>query len=170
MFSILSATSSDAKAIADLVNSAYRGDSSRAGWTTEADLLEGSRTDAHLIAELMRQPNAMILKCVQNDAIIGCVELNRVDEGLYLGMLTVKPDLQGQGIGKALIKAAEEKAHELKLSKIVMTVISVRKELIDWYKRHGYTDTGKKKPFHFDDSRFGIPRQQLEFTVLEKKV
>jgi ribosomal protein S18 acetylase RimI-like enzyme len=89
---------------------------------------------------------------------------------LYLGMLTVKPYLQGKGIGKELLKAAEEEARKQTCNAIFMTVISVRKELINWYVRHGYQLTGEKKPFAFNDPRFGQPKMKLEFVVLEKKL
>jgi ribosomal protein S18 acetylase RimI-like enzyme len=160
----------DAEALAKLVNSAYRGESSKQGWTTEADLLDGSRIDPETIVSHMENPDTLILKYVAANKILGCVELNRINNALYLGMLTVQPDLQGKGIGKELLKAAEVEATEQKCNCIFMTVISVRSTLIDFYVRHGYEDTGKRKPFDFNDPRFGIPKQKLEFVVLEKKI
>jgi len=160
----------DAPEIDKLVNSAYRGDSSRQGWTTEADLLDGTRTDAAAIAELIQTPGTTILKYVEENEILGCVELRNQDGKLYLGMLTVRPHLQGKGIGKILLKAAEDDARKQKCSSVFMTVISVRKELIDWYTRHGYQHTGERKPFAFNDPRFGQPKITLDFVVLEKKL
>lgn len=160
----------DAAALSQLVNSAYRGDSSRKGWTTEADLLDGSRTDARAIEDLIAREGTVLLKYTEGDSILGCVELNQQGSQLYLGMLTVKPDLQGKGIGKKLLVAAEAEARMRNCSKIFMTVISVRQELIDWYIRHGYHDTGKRKPFQVPDSRWGIPKTKLEFAVLEKEL
>ena len=168
--SITTAIPQDAPELERLVNSAYRGDSSRIGWTTEGDLLDGTRTDASAIEDLLRKNGTLILKYVENGKILGCVELAREAEGLYLGMLTVQPRLQGKGIGKALLKAAEAEAKKQRCSKIFMSVISVRTELINWYLRHGYTDTGRKKPFNFTDPRFGFPKQKLEFVVLEKEI
>lgn len=165
---IIPATTKDADDIAKLVNSAYRGDSSRKGWTTEADLLDGTRTDPSVIKELIEKPDITILKYSEDDTLIGCVELHKMGTEMYLGMLTVKPDLQGTGIGKKLLEAAEAEARTQHCLKVTMTVISVRQELIDWYKRHGYTDTGKRKPFSFNDPRFGIPKSPLQFAVLEK--
>ena len=160
----------DAPELDKLVNSAYRGDSSRQGWTTEADLLDGTRTDAAAIAELIQTPGTTILKYVEENEILGCVELRNQDGKLYLGMLTVRPHLQGKGIGKILLKAAEDDARKQKCSSVFMTVISVRKELIDWYTRHGYQHTGERKPFAFNDPRFGQPKITLDFVVLEKKL
>lgn len=160
----------DATELDTLVNSAYRGDSSRTGWTTEADLLDGTRTDAAAIADLIQTADTTLLKYVEGNEIIGCVEL-RIQKGkLYLGMLTVRPHWQGKGIGKELLKAAEAEAKNQQCTSIFMTVISVRKELIDWYVRHGYSLTGERKPFAFDDPRFGQPKMRLEFVVLEKKL
>lgn len=165
---ITPATAEDAGDIAKLVNSAYRGDTSRKGWTTEADLLDGTRTDLSAIKELIQKQDVTILKYSADNTIIGCVELHKTGTEMYLGMLTVRPDLQGAGIGKKLLEAAEAEARTQRCLKITMTVISVRTELIDWYKRLGYTDTGKQKPFHFNDPRFGIPKRPLQFAVLEK--
>jgi len=161
---------SDAAALAQLVNSAYRGDTSRQGWTTEADLLDGTRTDPAAIAELIQQPDITLLKYSEGNEVLGCVELKKEGTRLYLGMLTVKPDLQGKGIGKYMLKAAEDHARQKRCNAIFMTVISVRKELIEWYVRHGYVLTGEKKPFAFKNPRFGQPKMKLEFVVLEKKV
>ena len=167
---VLPATLEDAPVLSNLVNSAYRGDSSRQGWTTEADLLDGTRTDTHAIEYLLGRPGTTILKYVERATILGCVELDRKGDQLYLGMLTVQPDLQGKGIGKELLKAAEEEARKQKCTGIFMTVISVRRELIDWYIRHGYSDTGQRKPFEVPDSRWGTPKIKLEFAVLAKKL
>jgi ribosomal protein S18 acetylase RimI-like enzyme len=169
-FSISPATVQDAQALDALVNSAYRGDSSRQGWTTEADLLEGTRTDAAAIVDIIKSPGHTILKYVENNNILGCVETHKDGSKLYLGMLTVRPHLQGKGIGKLMLTAVEAEAKKQGCKSIYMTVISVRKELIDWYVRHGYRHTGETKPFEFDDPRFGQPKKKLEFVVLEKIV
>ena len=167
---ITKASVEDAPELDNLVNSAYRGDSSRQGWTTEADLLDGTRTDAAAIAELIKTPGTTLLKYVEENKILGCVELRNHDGRLYLGMLTVRPHLQGKGIGKILLNAAEEEAGRRQCSSIFMTVISVRQILIEWYVRHGYQPTGERKPFAFNDPRFGQPKMKLEFIVLEKKL
>ncbi|MEY4930224.1 MAG: hypothetical protein RI909_948 [Bacteroidota bacterium] len=167
---ITKATPEDAPALDTLVNSAYRGESSRQGWTTEADLLDGTRTDAAAITELIQTPGTTVLKYVEGQEILGCVELRMQYGKLYLGMLTVRPHLQGKGIGKKLLNAAEEEARTQMCTSIFMTVISVRQELIDWYVRHGYQPTGERKPFAFNDPRFGQPKKSLEFIVLEKKL
>ena len=151
-----------------LINSAYRGETSKKGWTTEADLLGGIRTDADELRSIISKPASFILKCVSEDEIIGCVRLEKKGHKLYLGMLTVSPELQNRGVGKLLMKAAEEEAGKLGCNYIYMTVISLRTELIAWYERHGYVNTHVTKPFPMNDPAYGIPKRFLEFVVLEK--
>lgn len=160
---------SDVSALNALVNSAYRGDSSRAGWTTEADLLDGIRTSEAALKEMILHPHAVILLLEDGPELKGCVYLEQKDTVLYLGMLTVKPSLQGQGSGALLMSAAEERARALGCSAIQMTVITARESLISYYQRKGFADTGERKPFP-NDPAFGIPKQPLEFLVMEKKM
>jgi ribosomal protein S18 acetylase RimI-like enzyme len=169
-YKIAIADAVDATRLSELVNSAYRGDYAKQGWTTEADLIEGTRTDEVALKEIIGRPDTVILKYVEKEKILACIELVLADDDLYLGMLTVEPSLQGKGLGKILLRAAEEYALKNQCKKIHMTVITVRTELVDWYKRHGYLDTGKRKPFQFSDPRFGKPRRPLEFMVMEKKL
>lgn len=167
---IMEASIDDVPAICLLVNSAYRGDASRKGWTTEADLFDGIRVDEEMLREYFEDKNSTILKYTNDTGeIIGCVYLKKDKERLYLGMLTVSPELQAKGIGKLLLKASEEKALEKACKSIVMTVITSRIELINWYKRHGYNETGERKPFPATE-RFGKPRMNLEFLVMEKRL
>lgn len=153
-----------------LVNSAYRGESSKKGWTTEADLLGGIRTDRYAIEGLLQKPGTIILTAMdETNQMAGCVYLQQQGRQLYLGMLTVAPDIQAKGIGKKLLLAAENYAIEINCSSIIMSVIDIRYELIDWYKRKGYQSTGETKPFPADPA-FGIQKQPLQFIVLEKKL
>ena len=165
---ISEASDNDIPEISALVNSAYRGDTSRKGWTTEADLLDGIRIDEAMLKHYLNERQSVILKCTNGqDGIIGCVYLKKEHEHLYLGMLTVAPDLQAKGIGRLLLKAAEDKALEWNCRSIVMTVITTRHELIAWYKRHGYYATGEKQPFPKDE-KFGIQKFPLQFMILKK--
>lgn len=167
-FSITPATPADVPALNKLVNSAYRGESSRKGWATEADLIDGTRIDEAAMSDLINDKNTTVLKYTEDNVILGCVELRKERENLYLGMLSVQPDLQAQGIGKKLMFAGEDFARTHGCKKVTMTVVSVRDKLIDWYIRHGYRLTGERKPFFFPDERWGIPKQPLEFVVMEK--
>ena len=165
---ISTATVADAAALNQLVNSAYRGENSKKGWTTEADLLDGTRIDEDALRDLIQKTDTTVLLCKEEHQLLGCVELRHDGDKIYLGMLSVQPDTQGKGIGKKLLAEAEVHARAKQCSKIYMTVISVRQELIDWYVRHGYRLTGERKPFIVPDTRWGIPKHSLEFVVLEK--
>jgi ribosomal protein S18 acetylase RimI-like enzyme len=167
---ITKATIADVPTLNKLINSAYRGESSKKGWTTEANLLEGSRTTEKELIEIIQDKKNTILKYAENNQILGCVLLIEKEDLLYLGMLTVSPELQNSGIGKKVLQQAEILASELGLSKIVMTVISVREELIAWYKRNGYLDTGARKSFPTSDVFSQIAKEPLEFMVLEKRI
>jgi ribosomal protein S18 acetylase RimI-like enzyme len=167
---ISAATTDDFPSLLDLINHAYRGEEAKKGWTHEADLIEGSlRTDAESLHQLIQRHDAVILKYSEHQKIIGCVYLEKKGGRLYLGMLSVLPEVQSKGIGKQLLKAADEHAREKNCAVIEMTVISVRHELISWYERNGYKKTNKREPFPAD-GRFGNPRQALEFVYLEKQV
>ncbi len=153
-----------------LVNSAYRGESSKKGWTTEADLLGGVRTTAASLQKLLEDPSAVIMKYTDDNLQIqGCIYLQIKKDKLYLGMLTVSPTLQDKGIGKQLLYFAETYAQENKCIAIMMTVIYSRTELIAWYSRHGYQPTGETEPFPTDPA-FGLPKQPLYFIVMEKPI
>lgn len=165
---ITKATLQDIPALNILINSAYRGETSKKGWTTEANILEGKRTNEEELTETILNPKNTILKYTENDKIIGSVLLVEKEHQLYLGMLTVSPELQNSGIGKKLLAEAENHAKNLGLSSIIMTVISVREELIAWYKRHGYVDTGEREAFPESEIHITISDVPLEFIYLEK--
>lgn len=167
-YKIERATAYDVPALNKLVNSAYRGESSRKGWATEADLIGGTRIDEAAMLDLINDKNTTVLKYTEEGVILGCVELRIEKDSLYLGMLTVQPDLQAKGIGKKLMFAGEDFGRKQGCKKVRMTVVSVRDKLIGWYERHGYSLTGERKPFKMPDERFGIPRQPLEFVLMEK--
>ena len=169
--SISIATVTDIPAIEALLNSAYRGESSKKGWTTEANLIAGERrTDAANLQQVMLQPGSIFLKYANEDGLLaGCVNLQQHGSKLYLGMFSVAPGMQGGGLGKKLLAAAEEYAHDTKSTSIYMSVISLRTELIDWYKRHGYAETGERKEFK-EDGLTGTHLQPLEFLILEKPI
>lgn len=167
---ITKATLQDIPALNILINSAYRGETSKKGWTTEAHLLEGKRTTEEELTEMIQDPKNTFLKYTENDQIIGSVLLVEKEHQLYLGMLTVSPELQNSGIGKKLLAEGEKYAKTLGLSSIIMTVVSVRAELIAWYKRHGYVDTGAREPFPSSDIHINVSDKPLEFIFMEKKI
>jgi ribosomal protein S18 acetylase RimI-like enzyme len=166
---ISKATVEDISSLLKVINAAYRGEASTKGWTTEAHLLVGElRIDEASLLELFNNKNAVVLKFINNnEEILGNVYLEKQNDKLYLGLFSVSPDAQSQGIGKQLLKAANDYAIEQNCSSIYMTVISARHELIAWYVRHGYNRTGESKPFPVDE-KFGKPTQRLELIVLQK--
>lgn len=172
-FEFTQADESHLAEISTLVNSAYRGESSKAGWTTEADLLDGQRTDPFTLKKTLNEDDSTILIAQhgETEKVHACVHLRKEGEKCYLGMLTVDPKLQGKGMGKEMLQEAEAFAQFWDCTSMYMTVISVRNELIAWYERHGYKKTGEKQPFPYGDEKFGLPKVEgLEFIVLEKHI
>jgi GNAT superfamily N-acetyltransferase len=168
--SFRSAELPDVSAIVVLVESAYRGDASRVGWTTEADFLAGQRIDAEGVAADIGNPGSVILLAEQDGRLLACCHLQKIAEACYFGMFSVDPTQQGGGIGKRLMEKAEHMAQTgWNCNTMEMTVIDIRDELIAFYERRGYARTGIKKPFPYGDARFGIPlRTDLRFEVLRK--
>lgn len=168
--SFRAALPADVDAIVALVESAYRGHTSRAGWTTEADLLDGRRTNAEDVLANIRRPLSQVLLAFRGDQLVACAHVAVEGGAGYFGMFSVAPTLQRSGLGKAMMAEAERIAREdYGMALMRMTVIDVRDELIAWYERRGYHRTGVTKPFPYGDERFGIPlRPDLRFEVLEK--
>jgi ribosomal protein S18 acetylase RimI-like enzyme len=162
----------DIPALVDLVTSAYRGDASRAGWTTEADFLDGKRIDADVLRHDIARPRSIVVVAERDATLLACAHVAEEDGAGYFGMFSVQPTLQGAGIGKRLLAEAERIAREeWRLPVMRMTVIDIRDELIAFYERRGYQRTGIHKPFPHGDERFGIAkRDDLRFEVLEKRL
>jgi len=164
------ATPADTPAIVALVDRAFRGDASREGWTTEAELLDGRRTDDAAVREMITAPRDTLLLAHHAGTLLGSLLLR--DEGAgtaYIGMLAVEPALQGQGFGRALLAEAERRVMAFGASTIRMTVIAQRAELVAWYERIGYHQTGEREPFPYGQPRFGVPkRDDLYFVVMKK--
>jgi GNAT superfamily N-acetyltransferase len=168
------ATPDDVATVVDLVESAYRGERSKAGWTTEAELLGGQRTDAEAIAAVISAADSRLLLASDEhgDVIACCVIQQRRDGHSFFGTFAVRPGLQGGGVGKQVLAEAERVARdEWACDTIEMTVIGQREDLIAWYARRGYAATGEMRPFPYGDERFGLPqRDDLYFVVLTKSL
>ena len=163
-------TLDDIPDLVKLINSAYRGEDSKQGWTTETDLLDGSkRTDENdLTLQMTKLPNLVFYKCIdENNNYCGCVLLKKEGKRLYLGMLSVSPHHQGAGIGKLLLAEAVNYAKTNDCASIYLTVINLREELIAWYERHGYKKTGELRPFPAHPV-FGMPKKPMALMVMEK--
>lgn len=167
-----SAVEADVPALVALVESAYRGDASRGGWTTEADFLAGKRTNAEDVARIVAHPEGMLLVVERAGEIVACCHLEHRGDHVYFGMFAVRPGQQGGGLGKAVMAEAERRAREQWAAKEMrMTVINVREELIAFYVRRGYERTGEMSPFPYGDERFGVPlRDDLAFELLVKSL
>lgn len=164
------ATLEDVPQLEALVNKAYRGESATRGWTSEAHLLDGTRIDAATLAEYIADSNSVILKfCDDKGNIVGCVHLQLKETVVYLGMLSVDPNQQDRGIGKHLLKQAEFYASDHGRFKMQITVLDTRTELIAWYQRYGYKQTGEIRPFP-TETKFGLPKQPLQLMVMEKVI
>lgn len=160
----------DVGAIVALVESAYRGESSRTGWTTEADLLDGQRTDPDAVLSSIAATDSVVVLAEWDGILVACCHVRRRDARCYFGMFAVDPTRQGGGLGRKVMAYAEELARtRWGCTVMEMTVIRQRTDLIAFYERRGYTDTGQRSPFPYGDDRFGLPRRDdLEFTLLEK--
>ena len=166
------AVEADVPALVDLVNSCYRGKSSEQGWTTEAHLLDGQRMDADGMSDLLSRSNTLVLLGERDGEIITCCELQRGVNGAYFGMFSVRPDLQGAGLGRIVLAEAERTAARVWGSGLMrMKVLKQRTELIAWYERRGYTSTGRIEPFPYGDEAFGLPkRDDLAFVELTREL
>jgi GNAT superfamily N-acetyltransferase len=166
------AASADIPDLLALIQSAYRGESSRAGWTTEADLLDGQRIDAEMLSAQIADPANTVLLLGDSTGALACAMVTDRSVGVaYFGMFAVRPTAQGSGIGSWLLSEAEDLARQLGADRMQMTVLSLRPELLAWYARRGYLPTGRTIPFPHGDERFGLPRRpDLEFTELEAKL
>jgi len=172
MLSFRCASYADVHAVVSLVQSAYRGESSRAGWTTEADLLDGQRTDALEVRSLVDAADSFVLLAEESGSLLGSVWLARRGDHAHIGMFAVRPTRQASGVGRQLLAHAEaQAAARFDVREVEMTVISQRTELIAWYERRGYRRTNELRPFPYGDPRFGAPRRDdLAFVVLKKTI
>lgn len=167
------ATAADIPALHGLIETAYRGETSRAGWTTEADLLDGQRTDPDDLASVLTDPAQALLTAWRGETLLGCILIaDRGGETGYFGMLSVSPTLQGGGLGRRLVEAAHAAlAGRFGARRVRIQVFPQRETLIGWYERLGYAPTGETLPFPYGDPRFGLPlRDDLHFIVMERKL
>ncbi|MEQ1867230.1 MAG: GNAT family N-acetyltransferase, partial [Micropepsaceae bacterium] len=129
----------DSPAIAALIESAYRGEESKRGWTSEADLIAGNRTSPKEVAAFIADPYARFVMAFEVESLVGCALIKNDNGTGYFGMFAVTPTGQGAGLGKIILDHAERKIRELwNCPTVAMTVISIREDLIAYYERRGY--------------------------------
>jgi ribosomal protein S18 acetylase RimI-like enzyme len=170
---IRDAVRADIPALHALIESAYRGESSRAGWTTEADLLDGQRTDPEDLADILADPAQALLTAWRDGDLVGCILIADRGEGTgYFGMLSIRPTLQGGGLGRTLVGVAHAAlAERFGARRVRISVLPQRETLIAWYERLGYQKTGETLPFPYGNPRFGLPkRDDLHFVVMEHEL
>lgn len=127
-------------AICDLVNLTYRGD---IGWTTEAAIMQGDRTNLVEVEAALRKPGAAFFMVHHHDQMIACIYVAKGNTHAFIGFFSVHPDWQEKGVGKYLLAHAESYAQStLGIDKLRMYVISQRAELVSFYRRRGYCSTG----------------------------
>ena len=167
------ANPSDIDTIVALVNASYRGESSRAGWTTEADWVEGLRTDPEHTRQLLTGPNSVILLARRNQQVLGSILLEYLasQHAAAIGMFAVQPKQQNQGIGKQLLAYAERFAcQQWAVQRLQLQVIPWRTELIAFYIRRGYCHTEHSEPFPHHPLLWRAKCAGLTLITLEKIV
>lgn len=163
------AAATDIPVLHALVERSYRGVLAREGWTHEADLVRGPRTDVATLAATIADPAQRVLLYEDDGRLLASVTISDHGGGVaYMGMLAVEPGRQGGGIGRRILAAAERAAAaEFGARAVEMTVIAKRTELVAYYERCGYAQTGERRPFPVD---VGPDRAALEMTVLLRQL
>jgi ribosomal protein S18 acetylase RimI-like enzyme len=159
----------DVEAIVKLVNMAYRGETSRAGWTTEADILDGLRTSVNEVEHLIASEDTIVLLCLNDDELLGSICVEKESAIAHIGMFVVNPTIQANGIGKRLLTEAESLAqHMWGIEQFQMRVITIRHELIAFYERRGYMRTGILTEFPVNPEVWQPKLAGLQLETLEK--
>ena len=170
------AVEADYEEIIDLANLAYRGrEGATASWNIEKGIVGGQRLDHSLLhEELAAKPDGALLVYREsgNGPLLGTAWLNPESDDVWsMGLLTVRPELQNQQLGRRLLAAAEDYAGSRGAKRMRIGVLHVRDTLIAWYERRGYRATGDTEPYPIDDPRFGTPLQEnLRFLIMEKQL
>jgi GNAT superfamily N-acetyltransferase len=159
----------DVQPVVNLINSAYRGEASKVGWTTEADFLDGVRTTLDEVTHLIQSKDTFFLLSFEENELIGCILAEIKEEKVRFGMFVIKPILQNRGLGKQLLEQAEQQVKQKwGISDFEMVVISCRKELLEYYERRGYFYSGKTLPFPLNPDLWTLKVEHLDFKIIEK--
>lgn len=175
MLNFFKAELTDSSTLSELINSAYRGESSRQGWTTEADILDGVRTTTADIAKIVQSTSQFILMGELNQEIVACVQCQQQTLSghptVHFSMVAVKPTLQNKGHGKDILQAAEAMTkREWRAVGFYMSVISMREDVIAFYERLGYERTGEYIDFPVNPEKWQPKVAGLNLQYLAKLV
>ena len=148
--SVRRARTEDAPAIAALVNRAY---------SVEGFFVDGERTSTVEIAKLVESGTFLVLEDVQGPAAAVYV-----DPTGYFGMLSVREDVQGMGLGTRLVRVAEAVCEAMGATSVRLKIVNLREELGRWYRSLGYREVGTapydhrpvKQPCHFVEMQRGL--------------
>ena len=166
------AAPSDTEGIVELIRSAYRGDASRQGWTSEADLVEGERIDAEQVLAMIRGQASRMLVLDTDEGVVACCALEDQGSGrAYFGTFAVSPTKQAAGLGRHLITQAEREACQVFGAGVLEIAVLAQQELlVSWYERLGFRRTGEMRPFPADETFARPLLDDLYFVVLEKQL
>ena len=126
------AVDADAEGIAALVNRAF---------TVERFFKVGDRTSPHEIASLLREGDFLVAESDGSPA--GSVFMRAMPPVGYFGMLSIDPAMQGRGLGRQLIAAAEAYLRERGCREVQIHIVNLREELPPFYRRLGYEEAGQ---------------------------
>ncbi len=163
-------TKDDIKAVVELINKAYR-ENNPNSWTSEAHLLSGIRVNEDNINDILEEKNSKIYIAKFEDKIAGTIQAKLEDEDIHIGLFAVHPDFQSFGVGKKLLEFTEQSSMKLyNADKFKMQVISIRTDLIEFYKRRGYEVTNTFLEFPKSELWNFRTNEELRFVVLEKNI
>lgn len=164
------ATRADAAVLSALINAAYRPENEATSWTHESALIAGARISTEQLLEIIGKSDSVLLTASYQQQLVACVQVSKAtDDSCYIGMLAVNPVWQTAGFGKQMLNYAEYYAHtEFGARKFVISVLQARGELIAFYLRRGYQQTGEFLEYPITLG-VGIPKKSgLQLEVLEK--
>ena len=144
----------DAAALADLINLAYE---------AERFFVLGDRTNEDDVRREMTR-GTFLVATDSGGRLVGCVIVEATGTVGQFGMLAVDPALQGRGIGRQLIAAAETEVRQAGAASMEILVVNLRDDLLALYGRLGYTASGTRPYVHRPTIRschFIVMRKEL---------
>lgn len=164
------ATEDDVEALVALVNSVYRGEHSKQGWTTEANILEGKRVDTAWVRDVIESSHSTLIVARRHGAVIGCLQIDIEAPVAHLGLFAVDVVSQTLGIGKRLLQEAEVYAKSNNISTLQLEIIDKRADIILYYERRGFQATGESLDFPVRDDLWRSKVGPLQLLVYRKQL